>query len=202
MKEMGRVKRESTLANPLEDEALGALLLCPAEEGRASGILEDLTHTLTGLGGALEIVASTDFLSYGHTFFWGDRSLVGLPELINGLGITSEILLAADENDGQALAEVHHLGYPLFLDVVERVGTVDSEADEDDVGIRVGQGSETVVVFLPCGIPQGKLDMFAVNLDVSDVVLEYCRYVDLGESAFGKDDKETGLSASTVADDY
>jgi len=186
----------------LKDEALGVLLLCPAEESRASGVLEDLTDTLTSLGAALEVVTSTNFLSNGHTLFWGNGSLVSFPELVNGLGITSEILLAADEDDGQALAEVHHLGYPLLLDVVEGVRTVDSEADEDDVGIRVGQGSETVIIFLTGGIPQGKLDVFTVNLDISDVVLEHGRYVDLGESALGEDDKETGLSASTVADDH
>ena len=45
--------------------------------------------------------------------FWGDRPLVGLPELLNHSGVAPEILLAADEDDGQAGAEVQDLGNPL-----------------------------------------------------------------------------------------
>lgn len=36
----------------------------------------------------------------------------------------------------------------LLLDVIQRIGRVDGEADEDDVGVGVREGSETVVV---CG---------------------------------------------------
>ena len=43
----------------------------------------------------------------------GDRPLVGLPELLNHSGVPPEILLASDEDDGKALAEVHDLGNPL-----------------------------------------------------------------------------------------
>ena len=55
--------------------------------------------------------------------FWGDRCktylfrshglLRGLVELLDGLGVVAEILLAADEDDGQAGAEVQDLGDPL-----------------------------------------------------------------------------------------
>lgn len=36
-----------------------------------------------------------------------------LAELLNGLVVVTEILLAADQNDGKALAEVQDLGDPL-----------------------------------------------------------------------------------------
>ena len=77
-------------------------------------------------------------------------------ELFNSLLVITEILLAADEDDGKATAEVQNFGDPLFkhvsamsylragcsgcpgqryllLNVIERVGGVDSKADEDDV---------------------------------------------------------------------
>jgi hypothetical protein len=54
----------------------------------------------------------------------------------------------------------------LLLDVVERVGRVDREADEDDVRVRVRQRPQAVVVLLASGIPEGKLDLLAINLDV------------------------------------
>jgi hypothetical protein len=41
----------------------------------------------------------------------------------------------------------------LLLNVVERIRRVDSETDEDDVRIGVGERSESVVVFLAGGIP-------------------------------------------------
>ena len=86
----------------------------------------------------------------------------------------SQIALAANEDDRKALAEMKHLRDPLqivwltitcsrvgrvlrsylLLDVVEGVRRVDSEADEDDVGVWVGQRSQTIVIFLASRIPK------------------------------------------------
>jgi hypothetical protein len=70
-------------------------------------------------------------------------------------------------------------GTYLLLHVVEGVGRVDGEADEDDVRIGVGERAQAVVVFLAGGIPQGQLDVLAIDLDVGDVVLEDGGDVDL-----------------------
>lgn len=40
------------------------------------------------------------------------------------------------------------LGHPLLLDVVIRGGIHHREADQEDVGVRIGQGSQLVVVLL------------------------------------------------------
>jgi hypothetical protein len=45
--------------------------------------------------------------------FRSDWLLGGLVQLLNGLGVMTKILLATDENDGEALAEVKNLGDPL-----------------------------------------------------------------------------------------
>lgn len=45
--------------------------------------------------------------------FRGDGLLRCLVQLLNGLLVVSQILLAADEDDGQAGAEVQDLGNPL-----------------------------------------------------------------------------------------
>jgi len=58
------------------------------------------------------------------------------------------------------------------LDVVKGVGRVDSEADEDDVRIWVRQRSQTIVIFLASGIPKSQFDVFPVDLDIGNVVLE------------------------------
>lgn len=67
----------------------------------------------------------------------------------------------------------------LLLHVIERIRRVDGEADQDDVGVGVGEGPEPVIVFLAGRIPQGELDVLAIDLDVGDVVLEDGRNVDL-----------------------
>lgn len=43
-----------------------------------------------------------------------NRLLACLVEFLDGLLVVTEILLATNENDGQALAEVHDLGDPLM----------------------------------------------------------------------------------------
>lgn len=58
------------------------------------------------------------------------------------------------------------------MDVVKGVGRVDSEADEDDVRIWVRQRSQTIVIFLASGIPKSQFDVFPVDLDIGNVVLE------------------------------
>ena len=166
----------------LEDGAafpLGAT--ASLDERCTGGVLKHLANTLAGLGGALEVADGADLLSDGHALLGRDGALAGLAELLDNLGVVAEILLASDEDDGQVLAEVEHFRDPLFLDVVERVGRVDGKADEDDVRVRVGERTETVVVFLTGGIPERELDMTAVDLDVGNVVLEDGRDVDLGE---------------------
>ena len=49
-----------------------------------------------------------------------------------------------------------HLGEPLFSHVLEGGGGGDGEADEEDVGLRVGEGSQAVVVFLSGGIEEAE----------------------------------------------
>jgi hypothetical protein len=47
------------------------------------------------------------------------------------------------------------------------------------VRIGVGERAKSVVVFLASGVPQGQLDVLAVDLDIRHVVLEDGGNVDL-----------------------
>ena len=67
----------------------------------------------------------------------------------------------------------------LLLDVVKGIRGVDSKADENDMGIRVRQWTETIVIFLTCRIPQGQFDVFAIDLDIGNVILENSWDIDL-----------------------
>ena len=57
--------------------------------------------------------------------------------------------------------------------VVKRIRGVYGETDEDDVGVGVAEGSEAIVVFLAGSIPQRKLDVLAIDLDIGNVVLKH-----------------------------
>lgn len=149
------------------------------QESCARSVLEHLPNTLVGLGGTLQVLVGTNLLADLLTLhpgvvsntsgtarlrvpsktylLRGDGLLAGLAELLNGLVVVSQILLATNQDDGKALAEVKNLRDPLFgtcqqeppylgpislvtdllLNVVQRIGRVDSEADEDDMGVRV-----------------------------------------------------------------
>ena len=94
-------------------------------------MLKHFSHTFVRLCGALEVLLGanllTDFLGLGllvscHVvngyarctdLFRRNGLLRGLVELLNGLLVVTQILLAADEYDGEALAEVQDLGDPL-----------------------------------------------------------------------------------------
>ena len=43
----------------------------------------------------------------------GDGLLARLAKLLDGLSVVAQILLAADQDDGQALAEMKNFGNPL-----------------------------------------------------------------------------------------
>jgi hypothetical protein len=78
-----------------------------------------------------------------------DRTLICLAELVDGFVVTSEILLATDQDDGQAGAEVHDFRDPLnendksvshankstrlmqylLLNIVQRIWAVNGEAN-------------------------------------------------------------------------
>jgi len=178
------------------------LLLADRDERSAGGILEDFPNAFACTSRALEIVSCADLLGDCLALLGSDRALGRPTEVVEGLGVPPEILLASDEDNRQAGAKVHHFRDPLFLDVFQRVGTIDGEADEDNVRVRIGERAETVIVFLSGRIPESELDAFAVDFDVGDVVFEYGRDIDLWECSLGEDDQETGLSASAITDDH
>jgi hypothetical protein len=115
-------------ATPPLAVVLAALDAAGLGEGGAGGSLEHLAHALSRLGRALDVAggadALADLLSLGWLamarrrrasahLFRRHGLLAGLVQLLDGLGIESEILLAAHQDDGQAGAEVQHLGDPL-----------------------------------------------------------------------------------------
>jgi len=178
--------------------ALAATTLGLGQQGCAGSTLKDLTNTLASLGRALKVIPSLDMTSNLSTTFRGDGGLVDPPQFLDGALIVSQVLLAGNQENGETTAEVLDLGEPLLLNVLERVGRVDGEADENHMRVRVRERAETVIILLAGGIPKSELDVLAVDLNIGNVVLKDGRNVNLGEGSLGEDDEETGLSTGTI----
>ena len=72
----------------------------------------------------------------------------------------------------------------LLLYIVERVGRIHGKTDQDDVGIWIGQRAEAVVIFLTRGIPERQFNVFAIDLNIGDIILEDGGNVDLDDNTF------------------
>lgn len=70
----------------------------------------------------------------------------------------------------------------LLADVVEGIRRVDGKANQDDVGVGVRKGTETIIVFLASRIPKRELNVLPINLDIGNIVLEDGRNIDLNVS--------------------
>lgn len=114
----------------LEDEALGLLPLLSGGERGTGCVLKDLPDAFVGLGRALDVLLGSNLvldlsrldacqqlsaIKEGPSTYLilSDGCLRGLVKLFDRLRVVSEILLASDENNGQALAEMKDLGDPL-----------------------------------------------------------------------------------------
>jgi hypothetical protein len=60
----------------------------------------------------------------------------------------------------------------LCLYVIERGRADDGEADEEDIGLGVGEGSQAIVILLTGGIPKSQTYGLAINHDICRVVVE------------------------------
>lgn len=132
-------KRE-TIKRKLQNGALSATGLAGRllhHEGSTGSMFENLFDTLLGLGRALKVLLGTNLLSNGLAFVGGDWALRSSLKVFNGLGVVTQVGLAADKDDGDALAKVQDFRNPLLLDVVKGVGRVNGKADENDVRVGV-----------------------------------------------------------------
>ena len=69
------------------------------------------------------------------------------------------------------------LARPLFGDILKAVWVVDGEAEQQDIGVRVGERTQAVVVLLAGRVPQSQLHLRVSNLEyigwLSDITQEW-----------------------------
>jgi len=93
-------------------------------------------------------------------------------------------------------------GEPLLADVLEGGGGGDAEAYEEDISLRIGEGAQTVVIFLTGCIEKTEGVRLVANHYRNCIVIEDSRDI-FGREFVGRvTDEKTGLAYSTITDDY
>eukprot|EP00964_Phaeocystis_antarctica_P141558 scaffold106618_cov77-Phaeocystis_antarctica.AAC.4 len=112
----------------------------------------------------------------GVWFFSRSLATVLESERRSSFVLRSEVVSSEHElphaDDRHARAVVLELGEPLLLRVLVRGAADEREGDEEDVGLRVAEGAQPVIVLLPCRVPQAQVDRLAVHHHVGRVVVE------------------------------
>lgn len=161
-------------------------------------LVKDLLETLLGEGRALHVVVGVDLLGERTSLLGSDGGLVLLLETIDGVLVLTKIELGADEHELGVGAVVRHLSPPLAGDVLEGRGVDDGEADEEDVGLGVRKGTESVVILLTGGIPKTKTDGLVVDHHVGTVVVKDGGHVLLGERVASVSNEQARLSDGSI----
>lgn len=125
-------------------------------EGKTKGGPGKKTYALLRQCRALDVLDGAELSCEPLTRLGGHRSLLLPRELVEHGGVVAQVDLSSDDEARNARAVVVHLGEPLFLDVLERGGRGDAEADEEDVGLRVRERTQPVVVLLSGRIEQAE----------------------------------------------
>lgn len=114
-------------------------------------------------------------------------------QLVDSSLVLSQIQLGAHKDDRRRRGVMGDLGIPLPRsddesdchstsllisthlgpDVLKTGRADEGEADQEDVGLGVGQWAESVVIFLTGGIPQPEGDGLAIHHYIGGVVVEH-----------------------------
>lgn len=154
----GRAERETEDAfdDPgSADDAVVLLLRLPGlrVENGADGFVKHVLEVLLRQRRALEVANGADLPGKSGTLLVVDRRLPSFPQLVDGISVFPQVELGTDKKDRNVWCVMLNFGNPLSGDVLERRRADDAEADEEDVGLRVREGSQSIVIFLTGGIP-------------------------------------------------
>lgn len=142
---------------------------------------------------ALEVLVSLNFLGTNEGLLVRHGLHALLSQGVESGAVLAEIEFGADEDDGNVGSVMLDFGAPLELgqclagegyDCAIRRGTYlganvvkgrradDGEADEEDVGLGIGQRAKSLVILLTGGIPETEADGLAIHHDAGRIVVE------------------------------
>jgi hypothetical protein len=138
-------------------------------EGSTNGLVENGLKTLLGQCGALHHLVTANFLAEGESGFVSDRGLFLGSKLLDGGTVFTQIDFGSDQDEGDVGAVVRDLGIPLGPQVFKRRRVDDGIGQQENVGLRIREGSKTIIIFLSSSIPETQIDGLAVDYNVGRV---------------------------------
>lgn len=143
-----------------------------------------------------------DLLGNDERLFVGYGLHLSCAEGVCGRFIVSQVKLGTDKDNRDVGGMVFDFRKPLGFDVIERRRADDGETDKEDICLRVGQRSETVVILLAGGIPQTQANRSTIHHHTRGVVIENGWDVFPGEGVGCVGDQEACLANSTITGNY
>jgi len=185
----------------LEDAAAARFLgLLGFVQRGADGFVKNGFETLLSERRALEVLHGSNRSRHLAGIIVGNGSQAFRCKLGFGLWVVTQIALGANQDDGHARGMVLNLGPPFRLDVVERSGADDGEANQEDIRLRVREGTQSVIILLAGGIPQTQVDGLAIHHHVRGVVIKHSGNVLARERVGSVRDEKTCLTDGTISD--
>jgi len=165
----------------------------------SNGFVENVFQTLLCERRTLHIFDSLDLPRHVGALVGGDGRELLLSESVEGLLVLAHVELGPDQDHGCVGAVVLNLGDPFGANIFEGSGGDDGEADEEDVGLGIGEGSKTIVIFLSRSVPKTEIDGLIVDHDVRGVVVEHRGDIFAGEGVRGVRNQQTSFTDGSVS---
>jgi hypothetical protein len=113
-----------------------------------TNLVEDVLQALLRQRRAFDVLDRAKLPRKALALLKRDGSLLLPLELFHHLRVVAQVYLGADDQTGDARAVVPDLREPLLLYVLERGRGRYAEAHEEDIGLRVGERAQAVVILL------------------------------------------------------
>ena len=85
----------------------------------------------------------------------------------------SKVGLGSNQQEFRVGAVSHQLWVPFGSNIFVGSGGNHREENQKDIGLGVGEGPKTVVVFLTGGIPETEVKGSSINHQIGRIVIEY-----------------------------
>jgi len=177
---------KNILANDLRlcnntHRSLASDLLCLRMQDCPDSLIEYVLQALLREGRALKVLHSANILRHSYALAVRNRRHTPLTELLNGNRIFTQIQFGANQDQRRRRGMMRDFRPPFGPDVLETRRTYEREADEEDVGLGVRQGPESVIILLTGRIPKSKRNRFPVHHHIGRVIVKYSWDVLSGE---------------------
>jgi len=171
-------------------------------ESGENGFVENILQSSLSQSRAFHEFHCFQLLGEFFSMFKSDRLLAIFGELLDDTRLIAQINLSSDDQEWRFWAVVSDFWNPFFSDIFEGRRRNDGKADEENVGLRIRQRPQSVVVLLTRSVEKAESVRFPSNHDSDGVIIEDSGHVLRGEFVRGVGNKETGFADGAIADDH